>query len=122
MSVKKSITICRILVALLIFNMTAPMAMADTNDSNTVLICSTVGLIEVNIADLSDTQSSEQSHIGQHCPFCTLSDSDYSINIDHLAYPKPDSEQTLHYQSVLPLSPAKAITKHALLRAPPISF
>jgi len=103
--------------------MVAPVAMAGTNDSNTVLICSTAGLIEVSIADLTnDSQKIDHSQVGQHCPFCTLSDSDYSINADHLAYPKPDSEQILHYQSILPLSPAKVINKHALLRAPPISL
>jgi len=122
MSVKNSLTICRILVALLIFNIAAPMAMAGTSDDNTILICSTAGLIEVNVSDLSDNQGTNHSELAQHCPFCTLSDSDYSMNADHLAYPKPDSEQALHYQSVLPLSPAKAITKHALLRAPPFSL
>ena len=120
MSVKSSITICRILVALLIFNIAAPMAVADVNNRNTILICSTAGLIQVNIADLSDTKNEDHRQAGQHCPFCTVHDFDFSINADHLPYPKPDNEQALHYQSVLPFSPAKTIPKHALLRAPPI--
>jgi len=120
MSVRRSLTICRVLVALLIFNIVAPMAMADTGNSNTILICTTAGLVEVNIDDLSEEQSNHQLQAGQHCSFCTLIDTDNVINADHLAYPAPNDQLALNYQSVSPKSPTKAITKHALMRAPPV--
>ena len=121
MSVKKSITICRILVALLIFNIAMPMAVAGVNDGNTALICTSAGFIKVNVDDFyGDSSSEEQAHsFLQHCTFCTFADSDSLFNADHLGYQKPDSELISHYESILPLSPAKAIIKHALLRAPP---
>lgn len=125
MSFRNSLKICRLLVAVLLFNMAAPIAMADSNNPNTVLICSTAGLIEVNIDDLSEVESSGSSVLhqsSQHCAFCKLTDSDFSLNSYQGVYPAPSADLTLHYQSIVPPSPSKVIIKHALMRAPPAIY
>jgi len=119
MSYRNSLTICRLLVALLLFNMAAPIAMASSHTNDTILICSTAGLIEVNLSELSEDTDQTRAHLTDHCPFCFLNDSEPLISADHLSYPTPDTQIALLYQSVLPSSPSEAITKHALMRAPP---
>ena len=115
---------CRLLVALLLFNIVTPMAMADSNDPNTVLICTTAGLIEVNVDDFSsidkDGQTQKTTQTAQHCSFCSLHDTDVSLDDNHLSYPSPDSRVSLHYQSVLTPPSFKSFAKHSPLRAPPV--
>jgi len=122
MSYRNSLIICRLLVALLLFNFAAPMAMANSNASNTALLCTSAGLITINLADLSEAKSDSQTHLAEHCPFCFFNDLEPLIGADHLSYPTPDTQIALLYQSISPLSPSKAITKHALMRAPPFTL
>jgi len=125
MSFRNSLKICRLLVAVLLFNMVAPIAMAGSDNPNTALICTTAGLIEVNIDDLSEVDSSDVNanhHASQHCAFCKLTDSDISLNFNKAVYPVPSTDLVLHYQSIVPPSPSKVKNKHALMRAPPAIY
>lgn len=127
MTYKNSLKICRLLVAVLLFNIVVPMAMADSSNANTILICSTAGLVEVNVSDLSnsveelETQKSQLSNEqnAQHCPFCNLNDVEFKLNNLNLSYPSPDNRVISHYQSVARLAPAKTFAKNSPLRAPP---
>ena len=115
------------MVAMLLFNMVAPIAMANNNDTtNVALLCTSAGLIEVVITD-SDQENSLnanlQSHsFADHCPFCNLSSLDFSLNTNKPIYPAPETNLALNYLSVPSPSPAKVIIKHALMRAPPVSY
>jgi len=125
MSFRNSLKICRLLVIVLLFNMIAPIAMAGSDNPNTVLICSTAGLIEVNIDDLSEVQPSDDTTVhqaSQHCAFCKLTDSDVSLDFNKAVYPVPSTDLVLHYQSIVPPSPSKVKIKHALMRAPPAVY
>lgn len=125
MSLRNSLKICRLLVAVLLFNMVAPIAMASLGNPNTVLICSTAGLIEVNIDDLSELQPSGGNVAHQtleHCAFCKLADTSFSLNYHKTVYLAPSTDLVLHYQSIPLPSPSKAIIKHALMRAPPAIY
>ena len=119
-----SLKLCRLLVALLLFNIATPLAAASLNDSNTVLICTAAGFIEVNVDDMSEVPSSNavDLHASQHCVFCKITDVDTFLNISEPAYLAPETDLVFNYQSIYPPSPQKFLIKHALMRAPPTVY
>ncbi len=120
MRFKNSLKICRLLVALLLFNMAVPLAAASLNDSNTFLICTSAGFIEVSLDDMSETSSTNvHASSAEHCAFCKITDIDTLIGINKPVYRVPESNLVLNYKSVSPPSPQKLLIKHALMRAPP---
>jgi len=130
MSYKKSLKICRLLIAVLLFNTLSPVVMASQTmtggslDANTTLICTSVGLIRVSLDELTgdaQTQSNEFQD-SQHCAYCKLFNDPINLNADNLAYPEPNSVITSNYRSVLSANSPQHVAKHALLRAPPLSF
>lgn len=135
MTFRARLKLYRVLVLVLLFNSIAPAVMAgDKADSGSVLLCTSAGLIKVQLADLgsanslitqssnSDQQGIEASATtmrGEHCPYCQLHELPDGAQ-SHLApYPAPDAHVALHYRRVLPTDAALYGSFHAHLRAPP---
>lgn len=119
---RRSSLLCRLLVAVLLFNMVAPLALADEPlDNGMVLICTSAGLVQVNLSDSDATDAdSSMSNSMQHCVYCKLFDSNSDFIAAQLPYPTPDNVVDLHYRSVNATRAAQHITQQVRLRAPPL--
>jgi len=126
MKFRASIKLCRTLVIVLLFNIVTPVVLAGNEvEDGQILLCTTAGLIKVDLADLfgesDELELTKSLSHGEHCPYCKLVDVPNGLQSNLLAYPAPDSVVALHYRSVLPTRAAQHIAKHTLLRAPPLN-
>jgi len=119
MSTRRSLTICRSLIVVLLFNMAfSVVAATKPTESGFTWLCTSSGLVKV---DLDGRDESAGTSVAQsdHCPYCKLSEPTTDISTDLPAYPTPDTQQALHYRD--PYSPMLQL--HTLsfvqLRAPP---
>ena len=121
MTSKKSLKICRLLVAVLLFNMAVPVIQAaEAGQEGYTLLCTSAGLIKVSLDGENFEPKSNQIPTGDHCQYCKLVDLPLNLSSDHLSYPVPDSNQALSDQNKLAPPASQHILEYVQLRAPPI--
>jgi len=107
MTSQKCLKICRLLVAVLLFNMVAPILQAAEAGQE-------------GYTTEFETTKNNHTPSGDHCPYCKLVDSSIDLSCDHLRYPVPDANLALNYHNTLAPSSLQHILDYVQLRAPPI--
>jgi len=118
MSSSKSLKLCRLLVAVLLFNMVVPVIQAaESGEAGYVLMCTSAGLVKVSLEGSSENPPASK---GNHCPYCKLGDLSLHFVASNLPYPAPNSDLELNYLSFLAPLASQYVIKHVQVRAPPI--
>jgi len=127
MNYRQSLKTCRILVAILLLNMVAPLVVQADDSSNYALICTSAGLIEVNIdsysavdADPLTADNTDYDTSQAHCVYCNLAEQPAFQATNLAQHSTPNSKINLFYQRFVEPISSKSLLRYVQLRAPPV--
>lgn len=136
MSYRQLLKTCRILVAVLLLNMVAPLVVQADDPSAYTLICTSAGLTKTSLEDFSPI-SNELSNVTnsltekltstdpldssiEHCVYCNLTDKPIYQSSAHLNYLSIEPEISVYYQTDTKRILSKSVLQYVQLRAPPL--
>lgn len=124
MNYRQSLKICRILVAILLLNMIAPLVVQADDSSAYTLICTSAGLVKVDIESYSPADNSDSSdgfdRSSNHCVYCQLTDQPAFQAINLARHSTPPSNISLFNQRLEKSFSSKSLLRYVQLRAPPV--
>lgn len=141
MSYRQLLKTCRILVAVLLLNMVAPLVVQADDSSAYTLICTSAGLTKVSLEDFSpindELSNATKSNVTnsltekltstdpldssiEHCVYCNLTDKPIYQSSAHLNYLSIEPEISVYYQTDTKRILSKSVLQYVQLRAPPL--